>query len=122
MTSNSHSTQAEHYIVDLHGVEERLLDNMVYCNKVVKDAIILVNCKILNNFNHQFNPQGLSINFILAESHLTLHSWPEYGYCAIDFYGCGNKNLKPAIDHLIEKFQPTNADVKMIRRGTYEVT
>jgi len=67
---------------------------------------------------HKFNPQGITGVVLLAESHIALHSWPEFNYLAIDIFTCGGK-AKPhrALNYLKKVFKPKKVDVKEIKRG-----
>jgi len=67
---------------------------------------------------HEFNPFGISGMVIIAESHLSIHTWPEYGYAAVDVFTCGDL-IKPevAADYLAEKFECRMMDKKVLSRG-----
>jgi S-adenosylmethionine decarboxylase len=67
---------------------------------------------------HKFNPHGLTGVLLLAESHIAFHSWPEFGYLAIDIFSCG-KNAKPeeALKYLKKVLKPNKIEVSVIKRG-----
>ena len=67
---------------------------------------------------HEFNPFGISGMVIIAESHLSIHTWPEYGYAAVDIFTCGDL-IKPevAADFLVEQFGCRMCDKKVLDRG-----
>jgi len=67
---------------------------------------------------HKFNPHGLTGVLLLAESHIAFHSWPEFGYLAIDVFSCG-KNAKPeeALRYLKKILKPKKVEVSIIKRG-----
>jgi S-adenosylmethionine decarboxylase len=67
---------------------------------------------------HKFNPHGLTGVLLLAESHIAFHSWPEFGYLAIDIFSCG-KNAKPeeALRYLKKILKPKKVEVSIIKRG-----
>ncbi len=67
---------------------------------------------------HKFSPQGITGVVLLAESHIALHSWPEYRYLAIDIFTCGKKSFPDkSLDYLKEEFTPQKMKVKRIKRG-----
>ena len=71
---------------------------------------------------HQFNPHGVSGVVVIAESHFTIHTWPEYGYCAIDIFTCGDLiNNELALAHLKEGFKSQNISVMETRRGILDI-
>ena len=67
---------------------------------------------------HKFSPQGITGVVLLAESHIAIHSWPEYDYIAIDIFTCGMKAFpQKSLDYLKEVFQPKKIEAKEIKRG-----
>lgn len=67
---------------------------------------------------HEFSPFGISGMVVIAESHLSIHTWPEYGYAALDIFTCGDL-IKPesAAAYLIERFESRNPSVTEFKRG-----
>ncbi len=67
---------------------------------------------------HEFNPFGISGMVVIAESHLSIHTWPEYGYAAVDIFTCGDV-IKPeaAAQYLIETFGSRNPSIVEMKRG-----
>jgi S-adenosylmethionine decarboxylase len=67
---------------------------------------------------HEFNPFGISGMVIIAESHLSVHTWPEYGYAAVDIFTCGDL-IKPelAANYLVECFECKKPSMAEIKRG-----
>ena len=67
---------------------------------------------------HKFSPQGITGFILLAESHISIHTWPEINYVAIDLFSCGQKTQpQKGLEYLKKKFQPKKIWVKEIRRG-----
>jgi S-adenosylmethionine decarboxylase len=69
---------------------------------------------------HEFNPFGISGVVVIAESHLTIHTWPEYRYAAVDVFSCG-ETLQPqvAVDYLVEQLGASRASVVELQRGVF---
>jgi S-adenosylmethionine decarboxylase len=69
---------------------------------------------------HEFNPFGISGVVVIAESHLSIHTWPEYRYCAVDIFSCGEV-LQPEIaaSYLVEQFGAARASVVEMQRGVF---
>lgn len=67
---------------------------------------------------HEFNPFGISGMVVIAESHLSIHTWPEYSYAAVDIFTCGDI-IKPevAVQYLIEMFESKNPSIVEMKRG-----
>lgn len=67
---------------------------------------------------HKFNPQGITGVLLLAESHIAIHSWPQFDYLAIDIFTCGEKTFpEKALRYLKKVFKPKKVKVKEIQRG-----
>lgn len=67
---------------------------------------------------HKFSPQGITGVVLLAESHIALHSWPEFNYLAIDIFTCGEKAIPyKALEYLKKEFKPKKVEIKEIKRG-----
>src|SRR5262245_4259059 len=69
---------------------------------------------------HEFNPFGISGVVVLAESHLSIHTWPEYRYAAVDIFSCGD-TLKPAeaASYLVEQFRASRAPCVEVKRDVF---
>ena len=69
---------------------------------------------------HEFNPFGISGVVVIAESHLAIHTWPEYRYAAIDVFSCG-ETLQPqvAVEHLVEQLGAARTSVVELQRGVF---
>ncbi len=67
---------------------------------------------------HEFSPYGISGMVVIAESHLSIHTWPEYGYAAVDIFTCGDV-IKPevAADYLIKRFESKSPSIVEMKRG-----
>lgn len=90
--------------------------------KALKDVLIkaakAANATPLEISIHKFSPQGITGVVLLAESHIAIHSWPEYDYMAVDIFTCGDKSApQKALDYLRQEFQPKKVDSKKINRG-----
>jgi len=67
---------------------------------------------------HKFSPQGLTGVVLLAESHIALHSWPEFDYLAIDIFTCGDlAKPKKALQYFKKVFKPKRVEVRELKRG-----
>jgi S-adenosylmethionine decarboxylase len=69
---------------------------------------------------HEFNPFGISGVVVIAESHLAIHTWPEYRYAAVDVFSCG-ETLQPqvAVEHLVEQLGAARTSVVELQRGVF---
>lgn len=105
-----------HILVSLYGISFIALDDLDAIQSAFEQAIEACGATVLNRFAHKFQPQGVTVVYALAESHLSIHTFPEKGCCAIDVYTCGNMNARKGMDVLIEHFKPIEISMKEVSR------
>ena len=104
-----------HLILDFFGA--RNLDNVEYVHDVLVDASKAIGATILEVHTHQFEPQGVTGVVLLAESHMSIHTWPEDSFVAIDIFVCGDLDPSKAIETLKAAFYPKDVQSFEIKRG-----
>lgn len=113
------ANQGHHVILDLYGCDSYLLDDYDYLYEVMCDAMSLANANLLNLSGYKFDPQGVTLLALLAESHASIHTWPPEGYAAIDVYTCGeNMNTRRAIEYWKEKLKAETTVEREVLRST----
>jgi S-adenosylmethionine decarboxylase proenzyme, Bacillus form len=80
-----------HILADLYGVDFEKIDHVEDVKALLEGAVKYANLSKLSSHFHQFNPHGATGVILLEESHISIHTWPEHGYAAIDVYTCGGK-------------------------------
>ena len=105
-----------HILVSLYGISFNLLDDLGGIRTAFEAAIEACGATVLNRFAHKFHPQGISVVYALAESHLSIHTFPEDGCCAIDVYTCGDMDARKGMEVLIEHFKPIEISMQEIKR------
>ena len=107
-----------HLLVELHDCNKEVLNDLGLLRDIMVKAAIDCGAVVLGDSFHHFNPQGVSGVVIIAESHLSIHTWPEYGYAAVDIFTCGTfVNPDKAAEVLIEKLGSKNHSIMEIPRG-----
>ncbi len=105
-----------HLIVDLYGAER--LDDIDHIETALRRAVDAANATLLHIHLHHFEPNGgVSGVAVLAESHISIHTWPENGYAALDVFMCGKADPDACVPVLREAFAPTNIAVSELLRG-----
>lgn len=105
-----------HLIIDL--VRAERLDDLEHIEATLLRCVEVAGATLLHIHLHHFTPNGgVSGVAVLAESHISIHSWPEYGYAALDVFMCGQTDPRRAIDVLKEAFSPGKVVVKEHLRG-----
>ena len=105
-----------HLIIDLFGAKR--LDDLKHIRETLKRCVDVAGATLLHIHLHHFTPNGgVSGVAVLAESHISIHSWPEYGFAALDVFMCGQTDPRAAIGVLKEAFAPRKIVVKEHLRG-----
>ncbi len=104
-----------HLIVDLHGAQG--LDDIDLIETTLRRCVDAAGATLLHIHLHHFQPNGVSGVAVLAESHISIHTWPEAGYAALDVFMCGKADPDACIPVLREAFKAKRVDVEEILRG-----
>ncbi|MBO6791457.1 MAG: adenosylmethionine decarboxylase [Dinoroseobacter sp.] len=104
-----------HLIIEVeHGTG---LDDETLIQNAFKDCVDACGATLLHIHTHKFSPQGVSGVAVLAESHISCHTWPEIGYGAFDVFMCGDAEPWNAVQVLKTAFATDNVHVRELRRG-----
>ncbi|AXF24431.1 adenosylmethionine decarboxylase [Burkholderia pyrrocinia] len=111
-------TSATHLLCELSDCDESLLADYSYVKKACEMAALDGGASIIVSNGHKFSPQGVSVLLFLAESHLSIHTWPEHKYAAVDVYMCGAAaSPHRAIDRLVELLGAKRVNIREFIRG-----
>ncbi len=80
-----------HILAEFTDCDKRLLNDLDTIKTVLTDAARKSGATIVETVFHEYNPHGLSGVIVIAESHISIHTWPEYGYASVDFFTCGER-------------------------------
>ncbi len=107
-----------HLLVEYYDCDNAVLNNPEFIDEIMTKAAVLAGATVVQKVFHMFNPHGVSGTVVIAESHLAIHTWPEYGYAAVDLFTCGDA-VDPwiAFDFLKTNLAAQTADTREIRRG-----
>lgn len=108
-----------HLIVELYDCKSRkLLTDVSEVEKVMLSATRAAKATIIDSIFHRFQPHGVSGVVVIGESHLSIHTWPEFKYAAVDIFTCGNStDPQRAFEVLRRKFKPTRSNVMKVERA-----
>ncbi len=112
----------KHLLLELNECEHSILNDLPFIRETMLVAARECGATVLGESFHQFSPQGVSGVIIIAESHLTIHTWPEHGYAAADIFTCGT-TVQPEIaaEVIIEKLQPKTNAIIHLNRGIINI-
>ena len=108
----------KHLLVELHGCQADLLKRVDVVKEIMLGAARACRATIIDSSFHEFSPFGVSGVVVIAESHLSIHTWHEYRYAAVDIFTCGDV-IKPeeAADYIGTRFRCKNHSVMEMKRG-----
>ncbi|WP_029519866.1 MULTISPECIES: adenosylmethionine decarboxylase [unclassified Persephonella] len=111
-----------HILADLYGVEFDKIDHVEDVRELLEGAVKYAGLSKLSSHFHQFYPHGATGVILLEESHISIHTWPEHGYAAIDVYTCGGKEKTfKAMEYILKVLKPKRVDEKVAERGVVPV-
>ena len=94
--------------MELTGCCRELLNSIKRVESILLESACRGNATVISSHFHPFSPQGMSGVVVIAESHITIHTWPEHGYAAVDVFTCGDTRMADAVsDYIAQDF---NAD------------
>ncbi len=106
-------------LADLYGCARDTLDDPQAIQAILVEAALRCGATIVDRCFHHFSPHGVSGVVVIAESHLSVHTWPEHGYAAVDLFTCGS-SLRPddCFAYLRGALRCQRYSVQVIDRGT----
>ena len=112
------SHQSKHLLLELYRCDREKLNDESFVRCILNRAAKLANATVLNLISNKFEPQGVTAIALLAESHISIHTWPESNYSAVDVFTCG-QNMMPelASQYLIESLMAKEHSLRVIARN-----
>lgn len=111
-------TLGNHFLLELSGCPYHKLNDRAFVEQVLVDAAKAAEATVVTSTFHTFNPYGVSGVVVIAESHLSIHTWPEFGYAAMDVFTCGGEAMpRKALSYCIEHFTPDKHTFVEVSRG-----
>ena len=110
--------KSNHFLLELYGCDHEKLNDESFLRCTLNNAAKFANATVLNLISNKFEPQGVTAIALLAESHMSIHTWPEAHYSAVDIFTCG-QNMKPEISckYLIQALMAKEHLLRIIDRS-----
>lgn len=110
----------KHLLLELRDCNKEVLNDLSYLQAALVSAAEEAGATVVGKHFHRFAPQGVSGAVLISESHLSLHTWPEYGYAAVDIFTCGDTvNSDLAAELLIRSLGSRDPTIMEIKRGLF---
>jgi S-adenosylmethionine decarboxylase len=121
MVKFKHSPIGHHYIVEASGCNPKIIGSVEKVQQILVRAAEIAGAHVWSISFSKFPPSGVSGVVVISESHISTHTWPEYGYVALDIYTCG-KHVDPekAVVFAVEAFGSSTSHITEITRGLDE--
>ena len=108
----------KHLIIEFYGCPPRMIDDERFLEEILVESVVKAEGKIIGKIFHKFIPQGVTGIIAIAESHVSIHTWPENGYMALDVFTCGSRVDPWKIYRFVtEKIKHRNVKVVELNRG-----
>lgn len=110
-----------HILAEMYGCAPEILNDQDLVERIMVQAALEAGAEVREVAFHKFSPQGVSGVVVISESHLAIHTWPEFGYAAVDVFTCGARvNPWDACNYLTEKFRAEHMTATEVKRGIFE--
>lgn len=107
-----------HILGELYGVDPQILSYVDNIEPIIRKISQDCKFKVLTSSFHQFQPHGVTGFLLLAESHLSIHTWPEEEFLAVDIFSCGSEEQALlAFEMLVKELAPVEVEKRVIDRG-----
>jgi len=110
--------QGYHYLIDLYGCEYSQINNKKNIETILLSSINKKEVKVLHKFFYKFKPHGVTGFLLLSASHISIHTWPEKEYVAVDIFTCISKEeTEKIIKNITEKINHKDINTAPYKRG-----
>ncbi|MES2049483.1 MAG: adenosylmethionine decarboxylase [Pseudomonadota bacterium] len=113
-----HQPAGTHLLADMHGISADKLRDAATLEDLLRHGAQVAGAQILFSHFHSFGTgQGITGVVLLAESHISIHTWPEFGFAAADIFMCGQAQPQKALEVIELALQATSCEVQTLKRG-----
>ncbi|MRW90127.1 adenosylmethionine decarboxylase [Duganella sp. FT80W] len=121
--AQAHAPAGTHVLADLNGIDAARLSDSAFLETLLREAATSAGAQILFSHFHGFGDgQGVTGVVLLAESHITIHTWPECGFAAADIFMCGSAQPELALALIAKALQPNATRIQSLHRSSTGVT
>lgn len=107
-----------HHIAELCGCNADLLNNSEFISTSLRQAVEHANATLIEEIKYEFTPQGITAVCLLSESHISIHTWPEKGYAALDIFTCGDHTAPDvACKFMSDALESEYPKITVLKRG-----
>lgn len=111
------TTIGTHLLAEYRGIDAAVLDDLAALEAILVEAARAAGARVIDQRFHRFEGGGVSGFLLLAESHVSIHTWPSEGRAAVDVYTCGDARPQRAHEVFLARLGPNAVEVVTLRRG-----
>ncbi|HHY35599.1 MAG TPA: S-adenosylmethionine decarboxylase proenzyme [Firmicutes bacterium] len=110
-----------HILAEVYGCDFDILNDLDRIREILVSAALSAGAEVREKAFHRFSPQGVSGVVVISESHIAIHTWPEYGYAAVDVFTCGD-HVDPwvAMNKIFKDFGAKSVTASEVKRGVFQ--
>lgn len=109
----------KHLILELYACSAKLLDDLEGTRQALLEAAKRSRAQVISESFRKFDPVGVTGVVVISESHITIHTWPEYRYAAVDIFTCGDTAPEVGAAYLVSAFRARFHTMNRLERGTF---
>ena len=107
-----------HHIAELCECNADLLNDSAFISTSLRQAVEHANATLIEEVKYEFTPQGITAVCLLSESHISIHTWPEKRYAAVDIFTCGDHTMPDrACEYLVSVLRCEHSKITVLKRG-----
>jgi len=107
----------KHFLAEFYDCNRDVLNDETKISGIMTEAVRVSGSTIIRPFFHKFSPHGISGIIVIAESHLAVHTWPEYGFAALDIFSCHDLNYSETLKYISNNIGAGRYSIISIKRG-----
>lgn len=113
------ATLGRHIILEMRGCSKNVINDVEKVKNILTEATKVSRATLVEVICHHFSPYGVTGVAILAESHISVHTWPEHAYAAADIFICGNTDPRLAASYIADRFHAHEYSMMELQRGNF---
>ncbi len=106
-----------HIILDIYECDSKLLNDVDVMRKILVETTQEIGAKVVSEGYKKFSPVGISAFVIITESHISVHTWPEHRYAAVDIFSCNKIVAEDVLTSIMDKFKAKSISMYSLQRG-----
>ncbi len=110
----------QHWLIEGYHCDAQLLSDPKAMERILKETAEIMGATIVTSTFHHFSPLGVSGVVVIQESHLTIHTWPEHAYAAVDIFTCGEIDMQAGVTHLQKALSAEELKIVKMKRGNLD--